>query len=458
MTHHHKSAPLLILSAASTFAGAVLWAFHRYNYAALRERQEIGKQIDKQPLLNFDNKVSINEINDWAAYLIDTQTYEQFIQLQTEAFWDHSFDISVKAKLLEKFKEYAKTATPEKVLKAKAFTQLSLDEQTAVHKTIVNRDVEQGVGYRAILEAHGVDSLPYLSPDNKKKLAPSFIEHAVSLNIGICLLTTSLAPQFRVFSEEDQKDLFTQVINRDVAAGSNYPSIVVAHGVKSLSLLTDDNKKKLAPSFITYADSLNIGIVDLKRDHPVPLDVFGKENKKILFEKVVQRSNQTFKNGPDRASYSVFIFANGTEGLGYITDPQTKAGVFAAFCDSVKNPLDRFSTLSFKTLCQNHQSELSYFDEDQKNRFYHMIAEQELALILDNKQKYHQFRQRNGLDSIQILIQRETWKKGFKRLFLRMPAFDIPDYEQDRQLLGITAEELQAAQRKRERATSGATA
>jgi hypothetical protein len=192
--------------------------------------------------------------------------------------------------------------------------------------------------------------------------------------------------------------------------------------------------QSLVQGFCSDAQESGVGILDLKKNRAEELQVFQHETETWLFQQVANREGLQL--------YEVFRTRNGDEAVGYITDAAVKDRLFGSFSDFVvgqKNGL-------VKTR-EDFERTIVLFGEGALERIFSRVLTDEIDVLIRGELTYLNFRGRNGIGAIQFSATgNSNLIQLLKAGFLRLPVSDLidPAYAVDRNLFGITLEDVQS--------------
>ena len=367
---------LQVVMIVSLVAGAVLWFFNRLSgdpSLLLQQRQEVGDQIEKTPLVDLRKTyqsafiLSDSELNLWIRYLAQSSPFNVFMTTQSERIFILPLEQDTTKLLKALYLDYVdKTQIPFKTLIAqKPFQELLSDaEQKSLQSFVANREAAKGVvcnaaSYREFIGNQGVEILSHLKPENLQSLVQGFYADAVERGVGILGLKANRAAELKAFGTDTETALFQQVANRE--------------GLKS---------------------------------------------------------------------YETFKTRNGGEAVVYITIPAVKELLFGSFSDFV---VARDQGLVETR--DNFGTAIARFGEGADQKIYSRVLNNEIDALGRAARTYLEFRRRNGIGVIEFnTLGNFDLIHFFKACFLRLPASDLihPDYAVDRNLFGITIEEVRA--------------
>lgn len=275
-----------------------------------------------------------------------------------------------------------------------------------------------------------------------KKKYQDFIRHPGNT---ISFRTLIHQPAFQTLLSEDEKSSLKRfVASREVEKlgtvdANVYEAFITKNSDKMLLYLDGNQLKRLAPGFQEWVLQKRIGILLLKNDHHVELKQFGEAVSVSLFRTIADREAYT-------ETYEKFKTRNGVEAIDFITKPELKQKLSDSFVAyGVGQNLGLVETR------HRFARELEKFGADAAVRIDTQIHQQE-AIKLGKEITYDQFKERNGFDTIRkTCMGNAQWTAFFREHFLKMRAKDLcsPSYQDDRNLLQITALDLQITLRHR---------
>ncbi len=253
---------------------------------------------------------------------------------------------------------------------------------------------------------------------------------------------------------------------KDIDQAPNFPRFISGHGKEALKKLSEANRKKLTPSFLTHLKNKNLGLIVTKKQfNEWPLLVSEEDLSKTILERELQPLT---REGND---YKRFVDRNGAEAISYLSaDIQARMrNVFLQYVLKHSLPVDQIQT-RFGKECAILKIDIEYYKRlivfHDFNRFLdkeisfeafkrkhgpaalEAMPEDKICEALRSDAQtlgYVVFRRKYGINILRLL-QRHGYTSILERKFTEMTdslIFDeLPEYKEDCDLFSVTYQGL----------------